>query len=79
MPQVQKMCEGDNDRVKMMVLFAGEEEDDALVRAASGALAFISSNTKLCQKIVQVSHLPHALTQPPARRPGRHKILQTIV
>ena len=56
MHQVQKMCEGENDRVKMMVLFAGEE-DSALVRAATGALAFMSSNVKLCEKIVQVSGL----------------------
>lgn len=54
--QVQEMCEGDNDRVKIMVLFAGEEDQD-LVRAAAGALAIMSANKKLCKKIVKVGLL----------------------
>jgi hypothetical protein len=51
--KVQEMAEGENDRVKMMVLFAGEE-DVALVRAASGALTFMSANPTLCKKITTV-------------------------
>ncbi|XP_076457084.1 protein unc-45 homolog B-like isoform X2 [Babylonia areolata] len=59
---VLEMCEGDNDRVKMMVLFAGEE-DLHLVRAASGALAFMSSNRKLAHKMTQVQSWLEILQQ----------------
>nr|KAG5698913.1 hypothetical protein BaRGS_006807 [Batillaria attramentaria] len=52
--KVQEMFLGENDRVKMMVLFAGEE-DQGLVRAAAGGLAIMSSNPKLCEKITQVN------------------------
>lgn len=38
----------------MMVLFSGEE-DPALVRAATGALAVLSERPSICKKIVQVS------------------------
>ncbi|KAL8594973.1 hypothetical protein ACOMHN_038770 [Nucella lapillus] len=60
--KVQELCEGDNDRVKMMVLFAGEE-DMLLVRAASGALAFLSANPKLAHKITQVKSWLEILQQ----------------
>ena len=46
--------EGDNDRVKLMVLFSGEE-DEGLVQAASGALAILSARKSICQKIISVS------------------------
>ncbi|KAK7091996.1 hypothetical protein V1264_009607 [Littorina saxatilis] len=52
--KVQEMFAGDNDRVKMLVLYAAEE-DFHLVRAATGGLAFISANHKLCDKITQVN------------------------
>ncbi|KAH9490560.1 Protein unc-45 B [Bulinus truncatus] len=51
--KVQDMYEGENDRVKMMVLFAGEE-NSSLVKAATGALAILSARPSLCKKIVQV-------------------------
>ncbi|KAK3759084.1 hypothetical protein RRG08_010697 [Elysia crispata] len=51
--KVQDLFEGQNDRVKIMVLFAGEE-DEALVRAATGSLAILSSRSTLCEKIVAV-------------------------
>ncbi|XP_005094603.1 protein unc-45 homolog B isoform X2 [Aplysia californica] len=52
--KVQDLYEGSNDRIKLMVLYAGEEEI-ALVRAATGALAMLSARPTLCQKIVEVS------------------------
>ncbi|KAI8764635.1 protein unc-45 B, partial [Biomphalaria glabrata] len=51
--KVQDIFDGENDRVKMMVLFSGEE-DPALVRAATGALAVLSERPSICKKIVQV-------------------------
>uniref|UniRef100_A0A0B7B3H2 Protein unc-45 homolog B n=2 Tax=Arion vulgaris TaxID=1028688 RepID=A0A0B7B3H2_9EUPU len=52
--KVQELFEGENDRVKIMVLFAGDD-DIPLVQAAAGALAVLSSRPSICQKIVQVS------------------------
>ncbi|BFZ11471.1 hypothetical protein BsWGS_14510 [Bradybaena similaris] len=52
--QVQDLYEGNNDRVKILVLFSGED-DLALVRAATGALAVLSARPSICRKIVQVA------------------------
>ena len=41
------------ERVKLLVLFAGEE-DPLLQRAATGALAILSSHEKICKKITEV-------------------------
>ncbi|GFO40404.1 protein unc-45 homolog a [Plakobranchus ocellatus] len=51
--KVQDLFEGENDRVKIMVLFSGEE-DEALVRAATGSLAILSAQPSICEKIVAV-------------------------
>lgn len=51
--KVQERFEGENDRVKMMVLFAGED-DVVLARAAAGGMAMMSSNPKLCEKMTKV-------------------------
>ncbi|XP_038051819.1 protein unc-45 homolog B-like isoform X2 [Patiria miniata] len=44
---------GDNDRVKLLVLYCGEE-DEALVKAAAGALACIAHQKEVCDKILKV-------------------------
>ncbi|XP_072175845.1 protein unc-45 homolog B-like [Diadema setosum] len=44
---------GDNDRVKLLVLFCGEE-DPSLVKAAAGTLAILSSHEEICSKILKV-------------------------
>ena len=46
---------GENDRVKLMLLYSGDEEDARIVRAASGCLAMLSNNVEVCQKITTVS------------------------
>ncbi|XP_059159909.1 protein unc-45 homolog B-like [Physella acuta] len=51
--EVQELFEGENDRVKVLVLFSGED-DPALVKAATGALAILSARPSLCRKIVKV-------------------------
>ncbi|RMZ96061.1 hypothetical protein BpHYR1_001189 [Brachionus plicatilis] len=50
----------DNDRIKLLVLYCGEEDDIKLNLAASGALAQLSENSeKICQRILEVkSFLP---------------------
>jgi hypothetical protein len=53
--QVQKQFHGENDRVKLLVLYCGMEDDAKLVRAASGALATLSCDQVVCQKIITVS------------------------
>ena len=65
LPQVHDMFRGDNDRVKLMLLYCGEE-DLALVRAASGTLAMLAStgDKEICNKIITVRFLrfpDHAL------------------
>ena len=52
--QVEKSFQGDNDRLKLVVLFSGEEEE-GLVRAAAGCLAILSSERSICHKITTVS------------------------
>ncbi len=44
---------GENDRVKLLVLYCGEE-DEGLVKAASGTLAYLSQSEEVCNKILQV-------------------------
>ena len=54
--QISECFEKDNDRVKMLVLFSGEDEQ-GLVSAAAGCLAILSVKPIICQKIVTVSDL----------------------
>lgn len=51
--KVVKTFEGDNDRLKLMVLYCGEE-DELVVRAATGALAMMTHNEKICKKVLEV-------------------------
>ncbi|XP_797752.4 protein unc-45 homolog B [Strongylocentrotus purpuratus] len=44
---------GDNDRVKLLMLYTGEE-DPGLVKAASGTLAILSSHEEVCDKIFKL-------------------------
>ena len=41
--QVMKYFLGENDRVKLLVLFCGNEEDELLIKAALGTLAILST------------------------------------
>ena len=45
---------GENDRVKLMLLYSGDEEDGRLVRASSGCLAMLSNNVEICERITTV-------------------------
>lgn len=49
--EVQKMFHGENDRVKLLVLYSGMLEDERLVRAASGALAMIAHDRVISNRI----------------------------
>ena len=51
--QVLEAYKGENDKLKLLVLFCGEE-DELLVRAAAGALAMLSEDEIICQKIPNV-------------------------
>ena len=51
--QVSKKFLGDNDRVKLLVLYCGEEDED-LAKAAAGALACLADYQEVCSKILQV-------------------------
>jgi len=45
-------CEGDNDKVKYCVLLCGDDLDQNVVKAASGALAMLTSaSNKICKKV----------------------------
>merc|ERR1712198_165400 len=51
-----KRCEGNNDRVKYLVLCMGDAEDMEVVKAAAGALAILTSpSSKICKKIFESS------------------------
>jgi len=49
------MFHGENDRVKLLVLYSGMLDDERLVRAASGALAMIAHDRVVSNKITTVS------------------------
>jgi len=51
------MFHGENDRVKLLVLYSGMLEDERLVRAASGALAMIAHDRVISNRITTVSIL----------------------
>ena len=59
MIQVRKRFHGENDRLKLLFLLCGEE-DIALVRAASGAVAMLTADLdkELCHKLTTVSKIP---------------------
>ena len=45
-------CEGNNDKVKYCVLLCGDDLDAAVVKAAAGALAMLTSaSNKICKKV----------------------------
>jgi len=49
-------CEGNNDKVKYLVLLMGDAEDEEVVKAACGAVAMLTSaSTKCCKKIFESS------------------------
>merc|ERR1719445_2304564 len=49
-----KRCEGDNDKVKYCVLLCGDDIDPHVVKAASGALAMLTSaSNKICNKVFE--------------------------
>merc|ERR1712240_574744 len=43
-----KRCEGNNDRVKYLVLCMGDAEDEEVVKAAAGAIAILTSSSSKC-------------------------------
>ena len=47
-PLQVKRCEGKNDKVKYAVLLCGDDEDVEVVKAASGALAMLTAQSKKC-------------------------------
>jgi len=51
------MFHGENDRVKLLVLYSGMLDDERLVRAASGALAMMAHDRVISNKITTVSIL----------------------
>ena len=57
MIQLEEVCERfhceDTERIKLWVLFSGEE-DVGLAKAASGGIAQLSHDPKICEKIMQV-------------------------
>ncbi|XP_049797929.1 protein unc-45 homolog B [Schistocerca nitens] len=54
-PDVVKMFEGENDRVKFMTLLCGEEDEET-AEAAGGALAMLTlASKKVCEKVLKVT------------------------
>ncbi len=53
-PQV-KRCEGNNDKVKYLVLLCGDSEDVEVAKAAAGALAMLTAISNIiCRKVYTV-------------------------
>ncbi|UYV64416.1 UNC45A [Cordylochernes scorpioides] len=62
-PEVVKMFEGENDRVKYLLLLL-EEEDLETVLAAAGALATLTfQNQAICEKLLKVSCWEEEMTK----------------
>jgi len=55
------MFHGENDRVKLLVLYSGMLDDERLVRAASGALAMMAHDRVVSNKITTVGGLLFSL------------------
>lgn len=53
--EVAKLFKGENDRVKLLVLFSGLE-DEKMARAASGALASLTFDPEICHKVIQCTN-----------------------
>ncbi len=54
LPEVhERFYHDDVERVKLLTLFSGEDDPD-LAKAASGGLAQLSHDTKICEKILEV-------------------------
>ena len=61
--EVQLRFHGDDmERVKLWMLFSGED-DEQLARAASGGLAQLSHDPKICQKIMEVKSATEILKE----------------
>ena len=56
--QVQVIYEGKNDRIKLLVLLCGDDEEDKdLISAAAAALAILTGlSKKCCAKVFNVSY-----------------------
>ncbi|GAB1600206.1 protein unc-45 homolog B-like [Argonauta hians] len=52
---VKKLFEGENDRVKLMLLFSSNEDEPTALGAA-GALAILSSSAVVCKKVIEVKN-----------------------
>merc|ERR1711892_1332730 len=51
-----KRCEGNNDRMKYLVLCMGDAEDEEVVKASAGAVAILTSaSSKCCKKLFESS------------------------
>merc|ERR1719167_1724369 len=51
-----KRCEGNNDKVKYLVLCMGDADDEEVVKAAAGAIAILTSaSSKICKKVFESS------------------------
>lgn len=49
-----RRCEGNNDKVKYLVLLCGDGDDPEVVKAAAGALAMLTSlSNKICGKVFE--------------------------
>ncbi|KAK9503519.1 hypothetical protein O3M35_010058 [Rhynocoris fuscipes] len=54
-PKVVELYEGNNDKTKFLFLLCGEEDEETM-KAATGAMAILTSASKICcQKIFEVS------------------------
>ena len=51
------------ERLKLLILFAGEVEYPKLVRAATGSIAILSANVKICERLTTVKSTVEILKQ----------------
>ena len=65
-PLMVKRCEGKNDKVKYTVLLCGDDDDPAIVAAAAGSLAMLTSQSiRICKKIFEVFTISRLLVKIP--------------
>jgi hypothetical protein len=62
-PLMVQRCEGKNDKVKYCVLLCADDDDTAIIMAAAGSLAMLTSQSnKICKKVFEVCLIKHYIT-----------------
>ncbi|XP_026806127.1 protein unc-45 homolog A [Rhopalosiphum maidis] len=60
-PDVIKIIEGENDKLKMLFLLSEEEDEDTSLAAAGAVAIAVSNSTQCCQKLMKLNNWEESL------------------